>query len=747
MLKDAASDLRRSGITIEEAETAEMFSTKDASEYCADFRSVPALVIPYVDPWTDEYVQYKNNFGEYVDFMRVRYLDKPSPKRGFTNKKQIRYSQPKHSGVHAYFPIVENFEWERDVFDNIEQLIVFTEGEKKATAGSLMGAPTVGLGGVHNFIEKSVFLPELDQIEFEGRKVIICYDSDARTNGQVRLAQDRLAVELSTRRGASVFVIRLPDDSDGNKQGLDDYIVNEGEAAFDDLIDSAMPIHNMDKAVMEMNERVAYIEDEGHLVDMETGMIIKKESFKEGSKYSAVSITTLDANGKVKVISVAKAWLKHPNARRYSTVLFRPDTVMQTVDDGKGGIALNGFRPLIGVPGDTSHFWLVVDYLVSLTPELDPDLIFKMLCWKVQNLHKRLSLGLMFLGPPGSGKTFVMNVINQMFAPYSAEISSKDLGSEFNPWVENSLCVTVNEAEAKELKFNMATLKGLITDKMKSCNEKYRTRKQVINYAMYGFTSNQLNAGSFEDDDRRMLVYKCPPKHPGGDKFYGPKFAAFESGALALAVLYQCQNYDLKGWTPPTIAPVTRAKRNAYHGSLTPLQEVANDIKKSDTHIVEMWVGSALSWAHRILSTDAHSSASEMSTAQDINTSLATITIRPFYEPSELIKIFAPMAENYAYGRVRNLTSAQLAEGLQQEGIEYLKCSDCLDGFYYRGKRRQYLIVSDHEDFVDPISDEEFTYMMDNEFLSYAKTVKARKNARIKAAHDQKRTSKRNKRT
>ncbi|MEE8208188.1 MAG: hypothetical protein V3T88_04425, partial [Nitrosomonadaceae bacterium] len=90
MLKVAKADLKKSSITPDEAEYAEMYSVKDASTGCDDFKDCPALVIPYVDPWTDDFITYECG-GEQLPFSRVRYYyDEPKSKGFGKPKKQLR---------------------------------------------------------------------------------------------------------------------------------------------------------------------------------------------------------------------------------------------------------------------------------------------------------------------------------------------------------------------------------------------------------------------------------------------------------------------------------------------------------------------------------------------------------------------------------------------------------------------------------------------------------------------------------
>jgi hypothetical protein len=215
MLKVCREDLERSGISVKEAEEAGMFSVEDASTIFEEFKAIPALVIPYIDPWTDDLLTFTRDKEDW-EFCRVRYFGKEDSKQSFKKKKNIRYGQPKDSGVHPYYPIVPTFSWD-EIANDPSIPILITEGEKKALAGCLAGIPTVGLGGVFNFSHDGELLPEMEWVEWKGRTVYLCYDSDAADNIQIQVAEGRLATELGTKRHANVFLVRLPELPGGAK--------------------------------------------------------------------------------------------------------------------------------------------------------------------------------------------------------------------------------------------------------------------------------------------------------------------------------------------------------------------------------------------------------------------------------------------------------------------------------------------------------------------------------------------------
>lgn len=116
--------------------------------------------------------------------------------------------------------------------DRRDRILWVTEGVKKTLAGVGVGLCIVGLTGVDNWKMRlseavSVPLPDFDQIQLEGRVVVICYDSDWRSNANVAGAVDRLRRFLQGW-GATVLVADIPPSAADTKQGLDDYIAAGG---------------------------------------------------------------------------------------------------------------------------------------------------------------------------------------------------------------------------------------------------------------------------------------------------------------------------------------------------------------------------------------------------------------------------------------------------------------------------------------------------------------------------------------
>jgi hypothetical protein len=162
-------DAKRAGLTYVDAKTAGAHGFSPAHE---------GILIPYFHPIT----------GKLLLTRRIRYLNPPTIKG-----KLRRYAQLEKTPVEAYFALGPD--WKRIFADpNIPLHIV--EGEIKALTAIKHGFITVGLGGVYNF-GGDILTPLLREVSWKGRKVYICFDSDAVSNNDVMRAEHKLATVLS----------------------------------------------------------------------------------------------------------------------------------------------------------------------------------------------------------------------------------------------------------------------------------------------------------------------------------------------------------------------------------------------------------------------------------------------------------------------------------------------------------------------------------------------------------------------
>jgi hypothetical protein len=109
-----------------------------------------------------------------------------------------------------------------------------TEGPKKVDSITSRGEAAVGFTGVHNCAEPgtkgTVPLRCWRFVRLKGRRLIVVFDTDARTNSDVQEALHR-TVAMLEKLGAVVLVVYLPPVNGDEKAGVDDYLAAGGTIA------------------------------------------------------------------------------------------------------------------------------------------------------------------------------------------------------------------------------------------------------------------------------------------------------------------------------------------------------------------------------------------------------------------------------------------------------------------------------------------------------------------------------------
>jgi hypothetical protein len=647
---------------------------------------------------------YHHPDGSRMDFQRVRYFDPPEV--GGVRKKQIRYQQPKGTAPQVYLPQVTGFDWQAILADPAQPIII-TEGEiKSASVMVNTGLPTLGLGGVFMFADNKSMLPLFEATKWERRRVFIVFDSDIDTKVGVQLAEARLAQWLLHHR-AVVHTCRLPPTANGGKQGADDFIAAHGGQAFLVALQSARSLTDLDLRVIELNGEVAYLDGEEKIIEIGTGNLIRKDSFTSGSRYSTLKVPMQDGD-KIKMVSVAQTWLTHPMATRYANTLFLPggDEVIVRPD----GTYLNSWREQPCRPGDPTPFLDLTRFVFGETLGDEWDWPIKLLAYKTQNPTLKIPLSIILIGDQGSGKSLWSAMAREAFGEFSASCAGSDLaeGENWNGFLERSLLVTIDDVTTGQMRKRIATLRNWISEPKFKRKEKYlKNRENVDNFALIFITSNYRDAGAFAHDDRRFLVVGCPTRKDGIE-WYDPMYAMLRSGECGPILYHYLLHYDLQGWKPPISAPMTAEKRMAYEESLSPFERLARDMMRSEAHVVVQWLQMAEQWAYGVIGSPGHPDTPR---ANEILTAIQHFPIRPWYTADELCNMFPHMLADlhtatkfYSHATM----PGKVSTALRNNGIKYLRNTDDADGFMWRGRRQQFLVVCPSAPYPREMSQAQF---------------------------------------
>lgn len=469
----------------------------------AGFQPVGALQIPYFDP-----------AGKPTKFYRLRYLETLPGFAGSARKPQ-RYAQAPGTLNEVYLPPLMKPSWAQVMNDPAITLYI-TEGELKAACATVRGLPTIGLGGVdvwRSAKRKLPILPQLEDVRWDSRSVIIVFDSDAAMNTAVVRAQRQLASALLAL-GAHPLIAQLPPTKDGRKQGVDDFLVEHGINALKEVLKEAETPNEVD-ALWKLNEDVVFIRDPGLIIERESGQRISPNVFTT-SVYANRTFIEYNAENKPKKISAAKRWLEWGKRFEAKKVTYAPgqEKFVSGCWNTWSGWGAEPKR------GDVSPWNRLLDFLFkNELPEVRQ--WFEWWCaYPLQHPGVKLFTSVAMWGVAhGTGKTLVGYTLRDIYGRNGLEIKNHHLNGGFNEWAENKQFIIGDEVTGSDKRVDADRLKGLITQEEMIINAKFIPTYAMPDCINYYFTSNHPDAFFLEDSDRRFFVHEVVGA-PAEEKLY-----------------------------------------------------------------------------------------------------------------------------------------------------------------------------------------------------------------------------------
>lgn len=241
-------DLRNSGLADESIAEIRHFSADVETASSLVGCKLPGLIFSYFEPDGKPYLCSNG-----IPFYRIK------PDWGDRKTEDSpKYLSPKDQGCRPYFSCLYS-DWPKAIKSTKIDLWE-TEGEKKGDCGCANGLAAIAFAGVDAWVDshdrstgeelaESRVLPELGVIEWKHRKVYQCFDSDIIEKFPVQTALAKRAFCLH-QLGAYPHLVLLPNESDGSKNGLDDFVVRHGINALRVLGREAelTPFKTQDKA-------------------------------------------------------------------------------------------------------------------------------------------------------------------------------------------------------------------------------------------------------------------------------------------------------------------------------------------------------------------------------------------------------------------------------------------------------------------------------------------------------------------
>lgn len=588
----ALAKLASSGL--DEADARELqldyLTVDQVAQLYEDHELNPALRFPYFNPATGE--GFTDLPGR-PPFYRLRFFRPPS---AFGEKEAgNKYTNESGFPPHAYFPTLPTVDWPA-VLANPHIPLLITEGELKAACATKHEFPTIGLGGVSSFGAKKrgiEFLPELEAVNWQGRRAYIAFDSDAVTNKDVKLSENRLTALLS-RRGAKVRVLRLPDVyDDGRKTGLDDLLVESGPDALAELLETSRKKGEAPAAhasLFKLNEELVYILTKGFCVHQRTHDLLP-ERVARLAYANLPKCVVPGPKGEPKEADAFAEWLNWHGRSEAGRLVYLPQQPGKPFE--RLSLAASGdpwhstWNVWPGWARDPAedharvaeHFLPLVDHVFTGAEPGIKEWFLQWLAYPLRYPGTKLFTAVIIHGAgQGTGKTLLGETMRSVYGQNFTEIGNEELKSNFNEWAAGKQFILGDEIAGSDKREFADRIKRMITQTMIRVNPKGLPAYELADCANFFFTSNHGNAFSLSDKDRRCLVHKviAPPLD---EDFYMPYNLWLAEGGGAALFHYLLTQVDLKGFNPKAPAPMTSAKAQMIEYSRSDVESWAIELR------------------------------------------------------------------------------------------------------------------------------------------------------------------------
>lgn len=453
---------------------------------------------------------YTDINGEDTDFVRLKFL-RPPPKSSWpTEDKPGKYWQPPNTTSRLYFPACRDW---KSIKDNATEDVFITEGEKKAICASLNGLNCLAIAGVSNWKSSKRFnqhtIPDMDLIQWEQRRVYLCFDADMIQNVHVTKQLNDLSAELTDRGVRVVKVVELPADTElGPKCGLDDFIQRYGMSSYQKLIDKASDVKDTAE-LWRLNENFAFVDKMNCVYDFTHHQWISKAAFFDLT--APIKLTRIRVRGtgdsatvQADPVPANAAWWEWRCRRTYAKHAYLPgdpSSVDSTLNMWRG----YPYRPRAGT---IKPFEALIEHVAG-TLTYDQKLWFwQWLAWPLQHPDecKMMSGVMVHSACQGSGKSLIGEILAELYGDNAVTVGSpQQMFSPFNEWIDNRQMVIADEVLVGS-RSETDRVKNYITSPTHFINPKGIKAYEADAKMNWYLTSNHDNALKLTSFDRRWFV-------------------------------------------------------------------------------------------------------------------------------------------------------------------------------------------------------------------------------------------------
>lgn len=451
-----------------------------------------------------------------------------------------------------------------------------------------------------------------------------------------------------------------------------------------------------------LNREFVWVDDRGKVYDLVNHKWLTVTEFTTNSRAATHS---RGARGRYPA-QIARDWLKSPNKNQVATSAFIPNAPLIVPDAGDGRSALNRWLGWDAEPGDVAPLLALYEELFAGARGDSHKFALNLLAYHAQNPTEKINYGIAVAGE-GVGKEIFTSALRAAFGRYSSSLGSRSLATRTWDWGIDHLLATMDEAHrALSIGNNSVTLSMLIQAQEFPVNTRFRLDATPENNLLFVLTGEKDLLFHLSRSQSRYFVTEAGRVKPETVE----AARAWVDAGGGRSLLHYLLNLDLKGWKPPLEVPQTPEALAAKLEYMTIGERIAMDLRESDQSFIRMWIDEALKYHLPVVELGGKMAPRSIVAVN----ALLEMRIQAFYTPEELA-IIIPAVCIQLYG-VHNYyhTPSEVARELRAGGVRYLENTDGGISFRWRGRLRQYLVVSDVNDWLEPISQSDFERAMNN---------------------------------
>jgi Family of unknown function (DUF5906) len=281
------------------------------------------------------------------------------------------------------------------------------------------------------------------------------------------------------------------------------------------------------------SKAVVYCERPSALRDQQK-TILTLDAFETwlGNRFTEVR----GADGKIKVMSLGKAWRQWSGRRQFQGIEFFPDPHDAPATPGYLNL-WSGFAVQPSERSDPSRYAIFRDHLLNNIcqgSEALFDWVFGFFAHMVQFPRERPGVALVLRGKMGTGKTIVGEVFGSLFpAHYFLVDDLRYITGNFNAHMASCLLLQADEAVWAGDKKAEGRLKGLITSSVQQIEAKGVDPIRLPNYVRLLMTSNENWVVPAGKDERRFCVLDVHPRCARNHEYFGEMVGELAAGGTS----------------------------------------------------------------------------------------------------------------------------------------------------------------------------------------------------------------------